>query len=62
MKINHKSLEFANQNIRNKPLHIPFYMLDNKKKLNPLDYQTYKLKTNPKDKKSVVYNMVVKYY
>eukprot|EP00957_Ditylum_brightwellii_P140459 10701943-Ditylum_brightwellii.AAC.1 len=62
MKINHKSLEFANRNIRNKPLSIPFYVPDNKKKLSHLDYQTYKLQTNSKDKKSVVYNLVVKYY
>eukprot|EP00957_Ditylum_brightwellii_P151412 11530992-Ditylum_brightwellii.AAC.1 len=32
------------------------------KKLSPSDYQTYKLRTNPKDKKSAVYNLVVKYY
>eukprot|EP00957_Ditylum_brightwellii_P021293 1605964-Ditylum_brightwellii.AAC.1 len=62
MKINHKSLEFANQNIGNKPLPTPFYVPDNEKKLSPLDYQTYKLWTNPKDKKSAVYNLVVKYY
>eukprot|EP00957_Ditylum_brightwellii_P117459 8958575-Ditylum_brightwellii.AAC.1 len=37
-------------------------MPDNKKKLSPLDYQTYKLRTNQKDKKLVVYNLVVKYY
>eukprot|EP00957_Ditylum_brightwellii_P024857 1879522-Ditylum_brightwellii.AAC.1 len=62
MKINLKSLEFANQNIRNKPPPIRFYVPDNKKKLNPLDYHTYKLRTNPKDKKSTLYNLVVKYY
>eukprot|EP00957_Ditylum_brightwellii_P095042 7238108-Ditylum_brightwellii.AAC.1 len=62
MKINHKSLEFANQNIGNKYLPIPFYVLDNEKQLSPLDYQTYKLRTNPKDEKSTVYNLVVKYY
>eukprot|EP00957_Ditylum_brightwellii_P194393 14804828-Ditylum_brightwellii.AAC.1 len=62
MKINHKSLEFANQNIRNKPLSIPLYVTDNEKKLSPLDYKTYKLWNNPKDKKSAVYNLVVKYY
>eukprot|EP00957_Ditylum_brightwellii_P203507 15334908-Ditylum_brightwellii.AAC.1 len=37
-------------------------MPDSDKKLSPLDYQTYKLKTNLKDKKSAVYNLVVKYY
>eukprot|EP00957_Ditylum_brightwellii_P080446 6118760-Ditylum_brightwellii.AAC.1 len=62
MKIDHKSLEFANQNIGNKPLPIPIYMLDSEKKLNPLDHQTYKLQTNLKDKKLAVYNLVVKYY
>eukprot|EP00957_Ditylum_brightwellii_P045313 3435008-Ditylum_brightwellii.AAC.1 len=62
MKIDAKSLEFANCSVRNKPLSIPFYMPDSDKKLSPLDYQTYKLRTNPKDKKSVVYNLVVKYY
>eukprot|EP00957_Ditylum_brightwellii_P158374 12054649-Ditylum_brightwellii.AAC.1 len=54
MKIDNKRLKFANQNIGNKPLPIPFYMLDN--------YQTYKLRTDPKDKKLAVYNFVVKYY
>eukprot|EP00957_Ditylum_brightwellii_P110974 8463442-Ditylum_brightwellii.AAC.1 len=34
----------------------------NEKKLSPLDCQTYKLRANPKDKKSAVYNLVVKYY
>eukprot|EP00957_Ditylum_brightwellii_P060300 4579483-Ditylum_brightwellii.AAC.1 len=62
MKIDHKSLEFANQNVRNKSPPIPFYMLDNKKKLSPLDYQTCKLRINPKDEKSAVYSLVVKYY
>eukprot|EP00957_Ditylum_brightwellii_P119876 9147420-Ditylum_brightwellii.AAC.1 len=61
MKIDNKNLEFVNQNIRNKPLPIPFYMLDSDKKLTLLDYQTYKLRTNPMDKKLVVYNIVVKY-
>eukprot|EP00957_Ditylum_brightwellii_P088905 6769811-Ditylum_brightwellii.AAC.1 len=48
MKINNKSLKFANQNLGNKPLPIPFYMSDSEKKLSPLDYQTYKLRTNLK--------------
>eukprot|EP00957_Ditylum_brightwellii_P003204 244154-Ditylum_brightwellii.AAC.1 len=39
MKIDHKGLEFANQNVGNKPLPISFYVLDNKKKLNPLEQQ-----------------------
>eukprot|EP00957_Ditylum_brightwellii_P170523 12980174-Ditylum_brightwellii.AAC.1 len=62
MKINHKSLEVANCNQGNKPLPILFYVHGNKKKLSPSDYQTYKLHTNPKDEKSAVYNLVVKYY
>eukprot|EP00957_Ditylum_brightwellii_P119378 9107276-Ditylum_brightwellii.AAC.1 len=62
MKINNKSLEFTNQNIGNKPLPISFYVPDSKKKLSPSDYQTYNLRTNPKDEKSAVYNLVVKHY
>eukprot|EP00957_Ditylum_brightwellii_P181772 13847274-Ditylum_brightwellii.AAC.1 len=62
MKINNKSLEFASQNIGNKPAPIPFYVLDSEKKLSPFDYQIYKLRTNPKNKKLAVYNLVVKYY
>eukprot|EP00957_Ditylum_brightwellii_P135949 10368429-Ditylum_brightwellii.AAC.1 len=62
MKLNAKNLEFANCSARNKPPLIPFYVLDSDKKLSPLDYQTYKLRTNPKDKKSAMYNLVVKYY
>eukprot|EP00957_Ditylum_brightwellii_P064868 4921144-Ditylum_brightwellii.AAC.1 len=61
MKNETKSLEFANCSVRNKPLPIPFYVLDSDKKLGPLDYQTYKLRTNPKDKRLAVYNLVVKY-
>eukprot|EP00957_Ditylum_brightwellii_P067721 5141057-Ditylum_brightwellii.AAC.1 len=57
MKIDHKSPKFANQNVGNKPPSIPFYVPDNKKKLSPLDYQTYKLRTNPNDD-----NLVVRYY
>eukprot|EP00957_Ditylum_brightwellii_P183219 13955882-Ditylum_brightwellii.AAC.1 len=37
-------------------------MPDSEMKLSPSDYQTYKLRTNPKDKKLVVYTLVVKYY
>eukprot|EP00957_Ditylum_brightwellii_P084923 6457592-Ditylum_brightwellii.AAC.1 len=62
MKIDIKSLEFANQNLGNKPLPIAFYVLESEKKLSHSDSQTYKLRTNPKDKKSEVYNLVVKYY
>eukprot|EP00957_Ditylum_brightwellii_P166927 12706538-Ditylum_brightwellii.AAC.1 len=62
MKIDAKSLEFTNHSVRNRPPHILFYVLDSDKKLNPLDYQTYKLRTNLKKEKSAVYNLVVKYY
>eukprot|EP00957_Ditylum_brightwellii_P142722 10874948-Ditylum_brightwellii.AAC.1 len=62
MKISNKSLEFANHNQGSKSPPIPFYVADDTKKLSPLDYQTYKLHTNPKDEKSAVYNLVVKYY
>eukprot|EP00957_Ditylum_brightwellii_P028927 2185525-Ditylum_brightwellii.AAC.1 len=62
MKINAKSLEFVNHSVGNKPPPIPFYAPNSEKKLSPSDYQTYKLRTNPEDKKSVVYNLVVKYY
>eukprot|EP00957_Ditylum_brightwellii_P104113 7931333-Ditylum_brightwellii.AAC.1 len=62
MKIDAKSLDFANHSVGNKPLLIPFYAPDSGKKLIPSDYQTYKLRTNPKDKKLIVYNLVVKYY
>eukprot|EP00957_Ditylum_brightwellii_P157052 11953188-Ditylum_brightwellii.AAC.1 len=62
MKIDHKSLEFANCNQGNKLLSTLFCVPNNNNKLSPLDYQTYKLRTNPKDEKSVVYNPVVKYY
>eukprot|EP00957_Ditylum_brightwellii_P145358 11069934-Ditylum_brightwellii.AAC.1 len=62
MKIDNNSLKFANQNLRKKPLPIAFYMPDSEKKLSPLDYQIYKLRTNPKDKKLAMYNLVVKYY
>eukprot|EP00957_Ditylum_brightwellii_P138620 10566045-Ditylum_brightwellii.AAC.1 len=30
--------------------------------MGPLDYQTYKLWTNPKDKKLAVYSLTVKYF
>eukprot|EP00957_Ditylum_brightwellii_P091804 6989802-Ditylum_brightwellii.AAC.1 len=62
MKISNKSLEFANHNQGSKPPPIPFYVANDEKKLSPLDYQMYKLCTNPKDEKSAVYNLVVKYY
>eukprot|EP00957_Ditylum_brightwellii_P000111 7947-Ditylum_brightwellii.AAC.1 len=62
MKISNKSLKFANRNQGSKPLPILFYISNNAKKLSPSDYQMYKLCTYPKDKKSVAYNLVVKYY
>eukprot|EP00957_Ditylum_brightwellii_P161204 12273866-Ditylum_brightwellii.AAC.1 len=62
MKINTKSLEFANCSVRKKSPPILFYMPDSDKKLRPSDYQTYKLRTNPKDKKFIIYNLVVKCY
>eukprot|EP00957_Ditylum_brightwellii_P001454 113475-Ditylum_brightwellii.AAC.1 len=62
MKISKKSLEFANCNQGSKPPPILFYVADDAKKLTPSDYQTYKLCTSPKDEKSAVYNLVVKYY
>eukprot|EP00957_Ditylum_brightwellii_P183629 13986873-Ditylum_brightwellii.AAC.1 len=62
MKIDNKSLKFTNQNIGNKPPPIALYVPDSEKKLSSLNHPTYKLQTNPKDKKSVVYNLVVKYY
>eukprot|EP00957_Ditylum_brightwellii_P177090 13490545-Ditylum_brightwellii.AAC.1 len=62
MKIDAKSLEFANHLVRNKPPSIPFYVPDSEKKLRPLDCQTYKLRTNPKDRKVAVYSLTVKYY
>eukprot|EP00957_Ditylum_brightwellii_P153118 11654944-Ditylum_brightwellii.AAC.2 len=62
MKIEAESLELTNNNTRNKPPPIPFYVPNSDKKLSSLDYQTYKLRTNRKDEKSAVYNLVVKYY
>eukprot|EP00957_Ditylum_brightwellii_P027595 2086504-Ditylum_brightwellii.AAC.1 len=62
MKISNKSLEFVNCNQGSKPPPIPFYVPGNTKKLSSLDYQMYKLCTNLKDEKSVVYNLIVKYY
>eukprot|EP00957_Ditylum_brightwellii_P127609 9731609-Ditylum_brightwellii.AAC.1 len=62
MKINAKSLEFANHLVGNRPLPIPFYVPDSNKRLSPLDYQTYNLRTNPKDEKLALYSLIVKYY
>eukprot|EP00957_Ditylum_brightwellii_P043767 3319151-Ditylum_brightwellii.AAC.1 len=62
MKINNKSLKSATQNLGNKPLISPFYLPDSEKKLTPLEYQTYKLRTNPNYEKLMVYYLVVNYY
>eukprot|EP00957_Ditylum_brightwellii_P122845 9367378-Ditylum_brightwellii.AAC.1 len=62
MKISEKSLEFAYRNQEGKLRQIPFYVKDSSKKLSLSDYQTYKLCTNRKDEKSVVYNLPVPYY
>eukprot|EP00957_Ditylum_brightwellii_P045803 3475053-Ditylum_brightwellii.AAC.1 len=62
MKISDKSLKFVDRNQGNKPPPIPFYVPNDAKKLSSLDYQTYKVRTNPKDEKSAVYNLVGKYY
>eukprot|EP00957_Ditylum_brightwellii_P178071 13563859-Ditylum_brightwellii.AAC.1 len=62
MKISEKSLKFANCNQGSKPLPIPFYVKDDSKKLSLSDYQTYILRTNPKDEKFAVYNLVIPYY
>eukprot|EP00957_Ditylum_brightwellii_P116889 8916345-Ditylum_brightwellii.AAC.1 len=62
MKISEKSLKFANCNQGGKHPLIPFYVKDSSKKLSPSDYQTYKLRTNPKHEKSAVYNLPVPYY
>eukprot|EP00957_Ditylum_brightwellii_P102833 7836383-Ditylum_brightwellii.AAC.1 len=62
MKINPRSLEFANCSVRNRPLPIPFYIPEKKEQPSTLYYQVYKLWTNPKDKKSAVYSLTVKYY
>eukprot|EP00957_Ditylum_brightwellii_P109594 8359061-Ditylum_brightwellii.AAC.1 len=61
MKISDKSLKFANRNQGGKPPPIPFYIKE-AKKLGPTDYQNYRLRTNPKDEKSAVYNLPVSYY
>ena len=61
MKISEKSLEFANRNQGGKPPPIPFHVKE-AAKLSPSDYQTYRLRTNPSDEKSAVYNLPVQYY
>eukprot|EP00957_Ditylum_brightwellii_P021343 1609877-Ditylum_brightwellii.AAC.1 len=62
MKIITRSLKFLNSLARNRVPPILFYISEKKEKLNPLDYQVYKLQTNPKDKKLVVYSLTLKFY
>eukprot|EP00957_Ditylum_brightwellii_P142411 10850151-Ditylum_brightwellii.AAC.1 len=62
MKFSKKSLEFVNHNQGSRSPLIPFYVANDAKKLSPSDYLTYKLRTNPKDEKSAVYDLVIKYY
>eukprot|EP00957_Ditylum_brightwellii_P085995 6542447-Ditylum_brightwellii.AAC.1 len=62
MKINAKSVELANCSVGNRPPPILFYMPNSNRKLSLLDYQTYKQRTNLKDKKLAVYSLMVKYY
>eukprot|EP00957_Ditylum_brightwellii_P050911 3861693-Ditylum_brightwellii.AAC.1 len=61
MKINAKSLEFANHLVRNLPPPILFYVPDSEKKLSPLNYQTYKLRSNLEEEKLAVYSLTIKY-
>eukprot|EP00957_Ditylum_brightwellii_P133932 10212890-Ditylum_brightwellii.AAC.1 len=61
MKIDAKSFEFANLLVGNRPPPIPFCIPVSDKKLSPSDYQTYKLRTSPKDKKLAVYSLTVTY-
>eukprot|EP00957_Ditylum_brightwellii_P112504 8577126-Ditylum_brightwellii.AAC.1 len=61
MKNSPRSLEFANYLVGNRPPPIMFYVPKKKEKLSPLDYQIYKLQTNPKDKKTAMYSLMVKY-
>eukprot|EP00957_Ditylum_brightwellii_P076656 5826942-Ditylum_brightwellii.AAC.2 len=60
MKINDKSFEFTKLLVGNRPPPILLYLPNKREKLSPLDYQTYKLRTNPKDNKSAVYLLTVK--
>eukprot|EP00957_Ditylum_brightwellii_P175261 13342557-Ditylum_brightwellii.AAC.2 len=62
MKINARSLKFVNHLAGNRAPPILFYVPRKKEKLSHLDYQVYKLWSNPKDKKLDVYSLTVKYY
>eukprot|EP00957_Ditylum_brightwellii_P139401 10623960-Ditylum_brightwellii.AAC.1 len=62
MKINLRSLKASNHMAGNKPLPIHFYVLEQKEKMSPSGYQVYKLCTNLKDKKYVVYSLMVGIY
>eukprot|EP00957_Ditylum_brightwellii_P202656 15331174-Ditylum_brightwellii.AAC.1 len=46
----------------NRPLLAPIYVPEKIEKLSPSNYPVYKLHTNPKDKKSVVYLLIVGIY
>eukprot|EP00957_Ditylum_brightwellii_P104072 7929009-Ditylum_brightwellii.AAC.1 len=60
MTINLRNLERTNQTMANKLAPIPFFVTKNK--LSPLDYQVYKLRTNPKNERSAVYSLTVGIY
>eukprot|EP00957_Ditylum_brightwellii_P000267 20756-Ditylum_brightwellii.AAC.1 len=62
MKINLRNLEAANHMSGNRPLSISFYDAGKKAKSSHLDYHVYKLCTNPKDEKSMVYSLMVGLY
>eukprot|EP00957_Ditylum_brightwellii_P210593 15365162-Ditylum_brightwellii.AAC.1 len=51
--------QVANCSVRKRPLCIPLYIPEKKEKLNPSDYQVYKLQTNPKDKTLAMYSLMV---
>eukprot|EP00957_Ditylum_brightwellii_P163093 12419122-Ditylum_brightwellii.AAC.1 len=61
MKISLMNIKRVNQTTANKLVPITFFMMK-KGKLSPSDYQVYKLSTNPKDMKSVLYLLAVGIY
>eukprot|EP00957_Ditylum_brightwellii_P126077 9611238-Ditylum_brightwellii.AAC.1 len=62
MKINLRSFEATDHMLGNRMVHISFYIMEKKTKLNPLDYQVYKLHTNQKDEKYAMYLLTVGIY
>eukprot|EP00957_Ditylum_brightwellii_P081976 6233722-Ditylum_brightwellii.AAC.1 len=48
--------------MNNKLTLIPFFVIEKKSKLSPSYYQVYKICTNPKDEKYVVYLLIVGIY